>query len=273
MTPHTLIEIISAAHLTAFVNGPFPERGGLILVAPPGSLKTAFVACIETYPDALNMSDLNSQQLMVLRDDIAAHRYHTIAFPELEKLYQRHPHVADNIEGHLKAMVDEGFQRAAYEDHRMSGLKARCLVIGAMTPSLYRKRFTRWSETGFARRFLWCLFSIENPDILLEAIHKWHRMQLTGDPISGSPAGGYIPYTVSESESRELLKMLKYQPGQATPLILMKKILSVLRWRWSKEPDRAMKLLRDFAPSLGQHGAKMRLEETIEGAKKHAKRT
>jgi len=47
-----------------------------------------------------------------MRDDIAGGRINTLSFLEMEKIYQRHASTSSNIEGHLKAMVEEGFTNA-----------------------------------------------------------------------------------------------------------------------------------------------------------------
>src|SRR6476646_6884687 len=136
MKARSLLEVIDAAHLSYYVESPFPSRGGLMLVGPPGVLKSTFIASgLSDYPSALVLSDLNVQQLVRLRDDLSGGRYTSIGFTEFEKLYQRASSTSENIEGHIKALVEEGFTRASFEDQRMATMSARALVVGAMTYS------------------------------------------------------------------------------------------------------------------------------------------
>lgn len=257
----TIAEVLMGAHLTVYVKSPFLSRGGIMLVAPPASLKSLVVQVIEEYPNALVMSDLTTKQLIVLRDEIAARRYVTLGFTEFEKIYQRHDSTANNIEGNLKAMMEEGFTRGSFEDQRMVTIKARCLIIGAITSTFYAKRYTEWRDSGFARRFLWVHFVLADPRIIVKAIHDWERVNANG-LVFGLPTSRTIPFDCSKPESHQIERWLKHQPGIETPLILMKKILSVLKWRYKRigeKPEKAMQTLHDFSEALGSSGAELEI--------------
>ena len=42
-----MIECLAAAHLSNYVDSPFHERGGIMLVGPPGSLRTTLTRALE----------------------------------------------------------------------------------------------------------------------------------------------------------------------------------------------------------------------------------
>lgn len=259
----SLIEVISACHLTHYVQGPFPERGGIMMVAPPASFKSAATMALDFYPNALVLSDLTIKQAIQLREDISSDRIITLAFPAYEKLYQRHAAVASNIEGFITGLTGEGFTRANWEDQRMQIRKAHCCVIGAMTEKFYAQHFGAWIDSGFARRFLWCMYKLDDPAIIERAISNWERIDLSNHGISTRlPTGGKtIKYDVSTSEDKELLRLLKDQPSRDINYSLFKKILSALKWKFPKDPRLPIKIIRDFAESLSKHGAILTVKE------------
>jgi hypothetical protein len=260
MNKITLLEVLDAAHLSKHVNGPYTQRGGIMILGPPATLKTTFIKnALEDHHDALVLSDVNIQTLISLRDDLRTGRYNTLAFTELEKLYQRRADTASNIEGSLKQMVEEGFHRASFEDQRLSISKTRCMVIGAMTNDFYARHFDEWEKSGFARRFLWCNIELENAYKLMDAVAAWELLSL-GEYRSKSPGNKSIPYNVTKAENDQLRLMLKTQRGTITPFVLLKKILCVLKWKYGKrEHGKPMRIMRDFSECLTDHGAQIHL--------------
>jgi hypothetical protein len=219
-------------------------------VAPPGSLKSTILKnCLEVYPDAMVLSDLNAQTINPLRDEFASGRYKTMAFPAFEKLYERDPRTAANCIGILKAMACEGYSEASFEDHRMQGVfEARAFIAGAMIPELYRRKYAEWVSSGFARRFLWSFYKFADANIIIKAIHEWRRIEFNMD-IAVRPME-YIKFDVSDKESGMLLKLTRYQPAQEAPFVLLKKVLSVLKWRYPRDKSRPMEIINDFALSM-----------------------
>jgi len=245
MSPQTLIEIIDAAHLTSFITSPFPQRGCLMLVGPPGALKTTFLrTALIQHPSALFLSDLNINSLMKLRESLVSGRYRTIAFPEYEKLYQRKADTASNIEGTIKQLIEEGFTRASFEEQDAITYTARTLVVGAMTYSFYNKMVGPWRESGFKRRILWLGIKLSNPDKIMEAIRRWELIEI--DDVPRKFPTQDIPFNVTEDESRKIEKMLEGQ-WEATPYVLLKKIYAVLKWKYRKHPRRAMELMDELS--------------------------
>lgn len=263
MRLNTLMQVLLAAHFSYKVEGEFLQRGGIMLVAPPASLKSTIISSsyIDIH-DALCLSDINIQTLIPMRDDIAGGRINTLSFLELEKIYQRHPSTASNIEGHLKAMVEEGFTNASFEDQRMQCLQARALVVGAMTPSLQRMKYTAWRENGFLRRFLWCMYQMKDKQLLMDAIDNWKKLGMSDVDLPIGMSQKSIDPRMEQKESTQIRVMLRYQPGQETPYVLMKKIFCVLRY-WNRKDDnpskKAMAVMNDFSESLRKDGAQLTL--------------
>ncbi len=252
----SVIEVLSAAHLTRYVDSNvFQQRGGLFLVAPPGCLKSTLIGnSVRCYPDCLRLADLNVQMLSNMKGSFIEGKYTTMAFGEFEKLYQRNPSTAANLEGQLKAMVEEGFSKNSFEDQRTVTFESRILLIGGITPSCYTRLYTRWLEGGFARRFLWSSYVMDNPSVIADAIDRWKSLNF-GKSTKEYPNNGIIPYSVTKSESTKIRNLLGTQPAIDSPFILMKKILCVLKWRHRQ--NKAMDILEDFSESLGERPARL----------------
>lgn len=248
MTPQTLIEVLDAAHLTSFIESPFPQRGAIMIVGPPGSMKTTFLrSALKEYPSALFLSDLNINSLMQLRDSLVSGRYRTIAFPEYEKLYQRKADTAANIEGTIKQLIEEGFSRASFEEQDAITFTARTLVIGAMTYSFYSRMIGRWRESGFKRRILWFGIKLSDPDKIMSAIRRWELIKIDGIPRRFPT--DTIPFDVTDGESKVIERMLEGQ-WEATPYVLLKKIYAVLKWKYPNDHKHAMALVNELSDCL-----------------------
>jgi hypothetical protein len=259
MKASSLIEVLSAAHLSRYVNSNvFQQRGGIFLVAPPGMLKSTLIKCsLSCYPDALRLADLNVQSLNYISASFIDGKYSTLAFGEFEKIYMRNPATASNLEGQLKAMVEEGFAKPSFEDQRTTTFESRLLLIGGITPGCHAKMMTRWMSDGFARRFLWCFYTLDDPTAIIESIHKWKSLDF-GKIVKEMPSNGSIPYSVTPSESSHIRGLIGYQPAMETTYVLMKKIFCVLKWR-HKAGKKAMAILQDFAECLGEKPARLTL--------------
>jgi len=229
------------------------------LVAPPGMLKSTFIKnSLICYPDALRLADLNVQSLNYIKSSFIDGKYSTLAFGEFEKIYQRNPATASNLEGQLKAMVEEGFSKASFEDQRSTTFESRVLLIGGITPGCHQRMMTRWISDGFARRFLWCFYVLDDPTAIVEAIHNWKSLYF-GKSVKETPNNGLIPYTVTPAESTLVRSLINYQPAMETTYVLMKKIACVLKWR-HKSARKAMGILEDFSECLGEKPAKVILD-------------
>ena len=269
MHARSLLEVIDCAHQTKYVRSPFPSRGGILLIGPPETLRTTMIEnALEDYPDALVLSDVNVRSLIDMREDMSAGKITTLAFPELAKLYARNPSVAKNIEMHVMALVEEGLSLASFQDKRIASSKARVFVIAACTEKFYGMRFTDWSDSGFARRFLHCSYRLEDPWALADAQEKRVRIEL--DTIKRKiPGNKEIKWTVTDEEMHTIRKTLKYQfrKGVSTPFNLAANIYCVLKWKHNA--NEAMSIYQDFAQCLQDEAAMLTLPPVDEGNSKH----
>lgn len=261
-----LLECLCAAHLSSYVRSPFDDRGGIIIVGPPGVLKSTLIEMMaRMYHDAVVVSDINASTLNDLKQQLASGTIRTLAIPELRKLYERDPRSASNIEGVLRGLTCEGYHAASFEDSRVNSLVARAHVMSAITPDFQMERFRAWEKSGFNRRFLWCLLRMENPHLLEEAVEKGQRIEFNIGRLPALPADGRIPDTTTTSERKEIRSWLKRQPGSGVhniQALVMVKMLAVLKW-WRVSIGRpaanreAMEVLRRFSASLQQGGAEL----------------
>jgi hypothetical protein len=260
-----LCEVLCAAHLGATVEGPFSDRGGIMLVGPPAVLKTTFVSVLDkNYPDALMLSDINVQSLIRMRDAIAAGKVNTLVLPELQKVYERAEVTSQNVEGTLRAIVAEGFSAASFEDSRINRLSARALVVAALQPSVVEKHFSAWEESGFNRRFLWPLVRLKDPGALERAAVAWQKIDFRIRHVPLPPAlGDPIPNLTTVRERQRLAALVKHQPGgdHSIQIQLMTRILAVLRWWYQEAGEKrdAMDTVERFAVALGKQGAELEL--------------
>lgn len=254
----TLIEVLNAVHLSRYVETPYKQRGGMMCCAPPASLKSSTLDFLTEYPSVMIVSDLNVQSFNLLRSDIVAQHITTLVFSDLEKLYQRHSSVSSNLEGHIKALADEGFRRPSYQDQRAISMPAHAAIIACMTEDFYERKIGQWLNDGFARRFIWCHYSLENPEIILDAIRTGTLLDLSSEGFSPViPANRKIVDTLERGEVDFLQRMLRYHRQRETPFILLRKIAAVLKWKFRKDWK---KILQDFEPSLLKNGAKVTLQ-------------
>lgn len=252
MKVNSLMEVISAAHISRYVGSPFEQRGGIFLVAPPGHIKSTIVKeTLLLYADSLVLADLNVSSLSNLKNALISGRYSSLGFGEFEKLYERNPSSAANLEGHLRALVEEGFDKMSFESPQMIGVTARVLLIGGITPVAYARRWQVWLDSGFARRFLWCHYRLADENAIVAAIRAWKKISF-GRVASSIPANKNIPYIIRPRDAKMLERMLDNQPSKETPYTLLKKIFCVLVWRYGRK--RAMAILEDFSQCLGRNG-------------------
>jgi hypothetical protein len=253
MKVSTLMDVISAAHISRYVGSPFEQRGAIMLVAPPGHLKSTIIKeSLICYSDTLILSDLNVSSLSQLKNSLVSGRYNSIGFGEFEKLYERNPGSAANLEGHLRALIEEGFDKMSFQSAEMIGVTARVLLVCGITPVCYAKRWQPWLDSGFARRFIWCHFKLADEDAIVKAIRDWRRISF-GKISTAIPANKAIEYTVQKRDALILEKMLDHQPSKETPYTLLKKVFCVLVWRYGRK--KAFSILGDFSESMMRGGA------------------
>lgn len=271
MKPETLIDIICASHLSTYVASEFKSAGGVMFVGPPGSLRTSMLSVLEEYPNATLQSDLNTPMLGKLKGEIVNNVLRTIVFLDLQKLWERHPSVSANLEGHIRALVDEGFTGTSFQDSRVHATKARAVILGAVTDDFLSERFQGWEKSGFLRRFLWVRYRLDDPHLLMDAVVAKEKIQI-GGTILPLPPSKVISDHTTEKERIELRHMVRHQIAGSTavvPFQMFCKIAAVLKWHYTRlgKPDRHMEVLRDFAPSLGKEGCELELTAALETSK------
>jgi hypothetical protein len=266
VTLATMLDVMYAVHLSSYVEAPFADRGGVMLVGPPAVFKSAMIDVLDRhYYNVVSLSDANTRTLTDLRGQMAQEAIRTLTLPEIGKLYERDPRVAQNVEGNLRALVAEGWRSASYEDARINRLLARCTIVGAMTPDTQEQNFKRWESTGFNRRFLWPLVGLEKPDVVERAVEKWVRIEFETGTFPPLPVAS-IPNLTTERERQELRALVKYQPGTShgSQMMLLVKILAVLKW-WGQQIGRpeefGLRRVREFGRTLGRHGALLEVPE------------
>lgn len=275
MKIETLFDVVSAGHLSSLVETEWKERGGLGLIAPAGHLKTSVLSALTFYRDVAVVSDLNNQQLAQMRDQISGGSIQTLAILDMQKIYERHAATSSNLEGNLRALVEEGYNHASFENANMNRLKARAVVMFGTTTKHYEAAWTDWVSSGFARRFLWSLYRMEHPEELLEAVERWKRLEFGSLPIS-PPRGGQIPFELTQADRAFVRHLLIHQKSHGTtPFQFLCKIAAVLQWCYRREGRSRVQwktVLKDFAESLGQQGALLVLPKQTGKARRPPKR-
>ena len=263
MSVRELMTVLAAVHLSSRVQSRIQDRGGLMLVGPPGVLKSTLVMTLEDYHDALVLTDLNTKALNSIKERIIAGAVGSLVMPEMAKIYERHPSVSSNLEGSIRALVAEGFVSASFESHTVQRFRARAMVVGALVPATVTRMSEHWEESGYMRRFLWAFYRV--PDAVVE------RAVMEDRDLVKKPKGqlirhdgdGPIPDLTTERERQELRRMARYQPGgnHAMHLLLLRRILAVLKWHYRGKgmQHEAMRLMRQFATTLGKEGALLRI--------------
>jgi hypothetical protein len=227
-----------------------------MVVGPPNALKTTFLKVASEYPNAFPLTDLNSVQLSKMKSSITAGEIRTLVFTDLQKLFERHSFTSGNLEGNIRALVDEGFQGAKFDSNqRVNRTIAKAGVIGALTSSFYDENADRWLDNGFARRFLWAFIKLNDPEILAEAVADWERLEFGNAAIPPIPTSRSIPNNLSKAERKSLYDCVKYQYGrQAIPYQLICKIGCVLRWYYAHigKKVNALEIVKEFASCLSR---------------------
>lgn len=261
MRPSTMIEVLSAACDTRYINGPFPERGFIFIVAAPGNMKTTIIeAATQSRHDAILCSNINAAQWSKIKNDFISKRLTTIALPEFEAIYKRAKATALHTEAIVQAITAEGYMHGPGQDPRMPRIKARSLVLGGITVDCHERKYDEWTSCGFTRRGLWCLITVSNPDEIVKSIRTWQRIDF--GRIYERPALQEIRMDIDEKYSQHLETKMKDQPGFYGPgYVLLKKIAAVLDWKYkkTKTPQRGRELLEEFSLSLRKEGAEITL--------------
>lgn len=253
----TLVECICAMHLTSYVKGLGDHRGGMWLVGPSGALKSTFLDFLDVYENTIFHSDLNVKTLMNLKGQFSVGSLRTLVLPELQKIYERDPRSAANIEGSIRAFAEEGFRGASFEPTGINRFRARACVIGAMTDEFQVRMWQRWVDSGFARRFLWGLIRLDDPDVLMRAVENWKLQDLGDISIPKLPSTREIENNLSVGDRKRIRPLVRYQPQPNNFCFeMLCKVACVLRWHYERRGIKrdALESVEEFSLALGGTG-------------------
>jgi hypothetical protein len=258
-----ILEAICALHLASYVQSPVKDKGGLIIVGPPGVLKTTFLDVLdENYHNSLAASNLNTTTLLKLQGQFHNGAMRSIVLPDLQAIYAGDPRTAARLEQALMQLAGEGNRGASWQDARYQKFKSRCAIFGATTQKHFESMSSRWEDSGFLRRFLWAGVTLENPDALMDAITEWQRAEIGGIKIPDLPASTMIPDLLASNERKEIKSWLKYQPTpHEIQFSLLCRATSALRWHYRQRKIKtdALDTMRQFAETLQQDAALVRI--------------
>jgi hypothetical protein len=258
-TSEQLIEAICACHLASYVPSPVHDRGGVMLVGPPGALKTTMLDVLEAYSNTLTASAINTQTLMRSQQDLASGSIRSIIIPDMHALYSGDPRTAARVESTLMQLAGEGSRGASWQDVRHQHFIARATIFAAMTPSHFERHAKDWEESGFLRRFLWVRYTLADPEVLMRALEQWKRAEIGVINAPALPANGVIPEALTPAERSQIRGWLKHQPRpHEIQYAMLCRAASALRWCYqqSREKKRnAMTTMKAFASCLGRDAA------------------
>jgi hypothetical protein len=254
-----ILEAVCAIHLASFVTGPIEDRGGLMVVGPPGMLKSTTIDVLDAnYHNAVSVSNLNTTTLLQMQDQLQSGAVRSIVVPDLQALYAGDPRTVGRVEQALMQLAAEGHRGASWQDARFQRFKSRCTIFSAMTGKFFEKHAAAWNDSGFLRRFLWCAYRLEDPETLMNAISQWKRAELGSIIIPQTPANGVIPDQLSSHDRERIRTWVKHQPGpHEIQFALLCRAASVLDWHYARKriKCKAMTTLAEFSRTLNKDAA------------------
>src|SRR5271163_2469959 len=140
------LEALCGFHLSSYVESPYNDRGGVMLVGPPSVLKTAFLDVLEEhYTTVVSMSECTARQLADMSPTFYNGAIRSIIFPDVENLYGGDPRTSGRLERAIMSLTGESRRVVNYdEDSRFQKFQSRCMIFGAMTEKFYRRNAKRW---------------------------------------------------------------------------------------------------------------------------------
>lgn len=250
-----------AIYFSTYVESPQETFGGLMVVGPPGVLKSSMLEMYNSFDQAISIGNANMTTFRGLYPHIQARHYRLIAFEEFANIYAGDPRTGNRLESTIQAIVEQGCSTIGLMDERSQRLVAKACVVGAMVPEFRDKHYQKWTDSGFDRRFLWSLIRLSNPEKLIQAVIEWKRIELSETKFIVTPVVKKITPQLSNAERQELSRLVRYQAGtdHASQLRMICKITEALIWmngRVNNKSD-AMKTIHKFGQTLGKHGAEL----------------
>lgn len=254
----TMQEGVCALHLASYVESPYKDRGGLMMVGPAGVLKTTIIDVLDAnYHNALTISNAHMATMKKLQPAFYNGQIRSLCFPDLQSIYAGDPRTASRIEQMMMQLSSEATRTiGGEEDSRYAKFKGYCTMFAAMTTSFYTQHVAKWEDSGFSRRFLWCTFTLYDPDVLMRAITEWKRANVGLIKVPNLPILP-IPDTLTSDNRREIQSWLRHQPQpHEIQFQILCKATSALAWHYKQQRLKkdAMATMREFAETL-QHDA------------------
>jgi hypothetical protein len=261
------VEGICACHLASYVESPYRDRGGLMVVGPAGVMKSTILDVLDNnYANSLTISNSHMSTMRKLQPSFYNSQVRSLCFPDLQSIYAGDPRTASRIEQMMMQLSGEATRTiGGDEDSRYAKFKGYCTMFAAMTPFFYTSHINKWDECGFSRRFLWATYTFEDPDILMRAIVQWTKANLGDTKIPKCPVGGLIKDSLTRADREEIRGWLRHQPQpHEIQFQVLCKATSVLAWHYrvnKLKKKNAMDTMRQFAELLQHDAALLRLPD------------
>jgi hypothetical protein len=263
---NTLVEGICAIHMASYVSAPYKDRGGLMLVGPPGVLKTTLLDVLDdNYHNALSISNSFMGTMKNLQSAFYNGQVRSLCFPDLQSIYAGDPRTAGRIEQMMMQLSGEATRTIGGDsDARYAKFKGYCTIFACMTDTFFASRAAKWEGSGFLRRFLWSSYTLADPEILIRAITQWTRADLGAYRIPEIPTNIYIKENLTHTERREVLSWLRHQPvPHEIQYQVMCKAICALRWHYERIGYKrdAMQTMHEFSETLQRDAALLVIPE------------
>lgn len=232
-----LMKILQYSVLSNRVRDAFPDRGGIMLVAPAGQLKTSLLKQLEGQLGVMPYSDLNTTNLQELRGQIVSGKVHCIMLYDLQKIYERNPQVTANVIGNLRALMSEGFTTSTADQttSQMIIRGARALVLMATTEEHYFRYAATWEQSGFARRVLFVVYSVDNPHAITEAAIDNAVIDIPSYYNKVLPANFTIEGSLQPNERAWFKKKIGQKMDDSVRFILLRRIYILAKYFWERD--------------------------------------
>lgn len=261
--------ILQYAVMSHRVKDSYGDRGGIMLVAGPGQLKTTLLRAFEYQLGVMAYSDINTTQLIELKGQITSKKVNTIVLYDVNKLYERHRSVTANLIGNLRALMSEGFSTANLDrtSHSMVSRVARALVLMAATDDCYQRNYGDWFHDGFARRVLFLNYVLDDPSALANAAVKDIPIEIPSC-YKEVPVNFSLPGKLGAKEEQWLMKLSGQTAGESIPLILMRRIFILAQHfnRLDRKEPRASDLIETIVEANRKEGIELWIPDEIKMA-------
>ena len=146
------------------------------------------------------------------------------------------------------------------EDSRFQKFQSRCMIFGAMTEKFYRRNAKRWDETGFHRRFIWSVFTLQDANLLMDAVERWMLADIGDIRIPKEPTNGLIKNCLDNQDRARIRTWLhaRDRPHEIRYQILCKAACALKDHYDRRKIDKdALETMHSFAETIQINAAQM----------------